>query len=127
MAGTKDKGKVKIEPANPPRRGIWKCFDYLFPTLLAVVVMSYGGFLYNPDQARALARSYNALQPIVTFFDFVDEYSPFHEFINDLDTKQVNNLAVSFYFIIFLFWFKKQVNFFYLCIIFILGCRINIA
>ena len=89
--GAKDKSNsgVKVELVNPPKKGIWKICDYLFPTFLLLVLVSYGGFLYNPDRARSLAKEHVVLKPMVQFFDLIEIYSPFHEFINDLDSKEV--------------------------------------
>lgn len=89
-SSSKSKGLGKVEMAgnpDPPAGSKKGICDYLFPTFLVVMLIAYGAFLYDPEQSRTVAKDNPLIQPLVTFFDLIEEFSPFHEFINDLDSK----------------------------------------
>ncbi len=48
-----------------------------------LLIVLYGGFVYDPDSFQDLSQQHQALRPLLVLFQAVDKYSPFHEFIHD--------------------------------------------
>ena len=83
----KKKPKMSVTIDTAPNSG--PCaFDYGLYVLGVLLLVSYGGFLYaGPEKFASLSEEYVVLKPLNAFFSTMEKYSPFHEFLDDLDRK----------------------------------------
>eukprot|EP00095_Tigriopus_kingsejongensis_P001358 snap_masked-scaffold1322_size48131-processed-gene-0.6 protein:Tk01358 transcript:snap_masked-scaffold1322_size48131-processed-gene-0.6-mRNA-1 annotation:"neuferricin-like isoform x1" len=78
-----DKGKIKLELAQE-RVGWGQVFTYL---ALGLIMVLYVVFLNNPAEFERYGEEYPPIKPVVVFFKAVENYSPFHEFLNDVEQE----------------------------------------
>lgn len=76
--------KKKAAPAPPPKASGMSFTTTLTFVLFAAMMASYSARVHSPEEFKAFTEKYAFLKPLEAFYQFVDDYSPFHEFINDL-------------------------------------------
>ncbi len=59
----------------------------VFYSLLVVTAACYCAFLYDRPRFESFVDQYEYLKPVSTFFQAVEKYSPFHEFLLDEEAK----------------------------------------
>ena len=74
--------QVKAVLEDPPREplGLVAILTYI---LFAAFLTSYAAFLYDRQGFAARTAGISGLDHLVTVFDVIEKYSPFHEFIDD--------------------------------------------
>ena len=63
----------------------WTSKVLLLPIVLLLI--TYSVFVYDPVFFEAYTKEYEFLRPVTTLFQAVEDFSPFHEFISDLETS----------------------------------------
>jgi len=84
MAQTKKNGKSskKEEPKiEPPKKK--SAFDAILYVIAFSFISAYGAFVYDKTAFTNYAKTFTPLQPLVTVFEKVEEFSPFVEFLED--------------------------------------------
>ena len=72
----KEDSKAVNKKANEDEKSLFEVITYVIALFL---VCSYGGYLYD----KSAFEQYPMLQPLVTFFEKVEQFSPFMEFLED--------------------------------------------
>ena len=72
----KEDSKEVHKKANEDEKSLFEVITYVIALFL---VCSYGGYLYD----KSAFEQYPMLQPLVTFFEKVEQFSPFMEFLED--------------------------------------------
>ncbi len=80
------KGTAKTRTKSKPAH--FSFFSVVFYPTLFMVLAAYVAFLYDPQAFESFTNRYSKLQPITIFFQMVEKYSPFHEFLNDVSLEK---------------------------------------
>ena len=68
---------VKLEePSSCP-------MSMLFYVVGFFIVLNYGVYVYDKDAFISYSKQFTALEPLVSFFETVEKFSPFMEFLED--------------------------------------------
>ena len=57
----------------------------LFYVVGFFIVLNYGVYVYDKDAFISYSKQFTALEPLVSFFETVEKFSPFMEFLEDDD------------------------------------------
>ena len=71
----------------------WVSPNVILYFVISVLLGLYSSYIVNPDLFRSYANEYHVIKYLEQFFNVVEAYSPFHEFI--IDSESGNNIATS--------------------------------
>lgn len=83
MAPKKKPTTIKAELVTGPDDEGPSKMTFVFYAFFFTILASYSLFLYDSKAFNGLSKEYTFLKPIDQFFQAVEEFSPFHEFLND--------------------------------------------
>ena len=86
------------EDHSPAR---WFSLSVIMYTAASLLVGLYGAHVVSPHLLQSYANEYPVIKYLVYFFDAVEVYSPFHEFIKEDDDIQGDKCALRLYFVDF--------------------------
>lgn len=75
------------------RQSTWISLNVIMYTGISLLVGLYSSYIVAPDLFRSYANEYHVIKYLEHFFDAVEAYSPFHEFIND--SVSIDDIAKS--------------------------------
>ena len=88
-SATSPRGRLHVSSnSSKTERGIqsqstWISLNVIMYTGVSLLVGLYSSYIVAPDLFRSYANEYHVIKYLEHFFNAVEAYSPFHEFIND--------------------------------------------